>query len=341
MIVGANPAESHPVLSTRLRRAKKKFGQKLIVADLRKNEMANRADLFLHPKPGTDFVWLAAVTKYILRSGKAAKDFLEARVNGLDKYVQSLEMYTLEYAEEVTGIPRDVLADVANRIADAKSVCICWAMGITQHVCGSETSTAICNLLLVTGNVGRPGTGAYPLRGHNNVQGRAISVAPGLLPRLRAGGQRPRSPKYEKRVGRLAATTNGLDNHQMVDAIHDGKLRSDVSGRRGHGRVDSNANLCRAAFEKLDFFVVQDMFFSKTAPVRGRDPSASPSLEKEGTFTNTERRMQRLYQALAAAGRVEARLANHSESCRQPPRCQLEIFLATRRSLRRRAASRT
>jgi formate dehydrogenase major subunit len=183
IVIGANPAESHPVLSTRVRWAHKKRGQKLIVADLRRHDLARRADLYLHPNPGTDLVWICAVTKYILDQGWEEKDFLRDRVNGLDAFRASLEPYTLDHAAEVTGIGNDDLIRVAEMIREASTTCILWAMGVTQHVGGSETSTAICNLLLVTGNFGRPGTGAYPLRGHNNVQGAGdFGCAPLYLP---------------------------------------------------------------------------------------------------------------------------------------------------------------
>src|SRR5699024_9469926 len=171
LVVGANPAESHPVLATRVKRAHKLHGQKLIVADLRENELAQRADLHLHPRPGTDLVWLAAVTKYILDQGWEDREFLQQRVNGVDEYIESLQEYTLDYAEKVTGIPKEELIRTATMIHEAKNVCILWAMGVTQHLGGTDTSTSIANLLLVTGNFGRPYTGAYPLRGHNNVQG--------------------------------------------------------------------------------------------------------------------------------------------------------------------------
>ena len=130
--------------------------------------MAERADIFLHPRAGSDLVWLSAVTKYIIDKGWHDTRFLEERVNGFEEYVASLEPFTLEYAEEVTGIPRATLIRVAEAIRDADTTCVLWAMGVTQQQGGSNTSTAISNLLLVTGNYGRPGTGAYPLRGHNN-----------------------------------------------------------------------------------------------------------------------------------------------------------------------------
>src|SRR5215831_15717425 len=171
LIVGSNTAESHPVLATRVKCAHKLHGQKLIVADLRENEMARRADIFLHPKPGTDLVWLSAISRYILGQGLAKTAFLEKWVNGLEEYKKSLEPFSMEFAAETCGLPIETLRKVAHLIAEAEKVCVLWAMGVTQHSMGSDTSTAISNLLLVTGNYMRPGTGAYPLRGHNNVQG--------------------------------------------------------------------------------------------------------------------------------------------------------------------------
>ncbi|MCL6633159.1 MAG: formate dehydrogenase subunit alpha [Alicyclobacillus herbarius] len=303
IIVGANPAESHPVLSTRIRRAHKLHGQKLIVADLRKNDMANRADLWLHPRPGTDLIWLAAVTKHILDNGWEDKDFLERHVNGLDEFQQWLEPYTLEFAEKETGIPRAELVKAAEMIHAADKVCICWAMGVTQHVMGSETSTAICNLLLITGNFGRPGTGAYPLRGHNNVQGAGdFGCAPDYMPGYERVEDEAVRAKYERAWGVKLPETPGLDNHQMVEAIHKGELKAMYLKGEEMALVDSNSNHVQAAFEKLEFFVVQDVFFSKTAQFADVILPACPSLEKEGTFTNTERRIQRLYQVLPPLG---------------------------------------
>ncbi len=171
LIVGSNTAESHPVLATRVKSAHKLRGQKLIVADLREHEMARRADLFFRPNPGTDLVWLSAISRYILDQGLAHTAFINQWVNGLEEYRKSLESFTLEAAEQTCGLPVETLKKVAHMIVEAKGVCILWAMGITQHTMGSDSSTAISNLLLITGNYMRTGTGAYPLRGHNNVQG--------------------------------------------------------------------------------------------------------------------------------------------------------------------------
>ena len=296
LIVGSNTAESHPVLATRVKRAHKLHGQKLIVSDLRENEMARRADIHIHAQPGTDMVWLSAVSRYILDGGLANTEFLNRWVNGLADYRQSLEPFTLEFASQTCGIAVDTLKQVARMIAEAKRVCALWAMGVTQHTNGSDTSTAISNLLLVTGNYMRPGTGAYPLRGHNNVQGASDHGAmPNTLPGYQKVEDAEIRASFERGWGVSLPSGKGLDNHQMVDAIHDGKLRSMYICGEEMSIVDSNINYVMDAFGKLDFLVVQDVFFSVTCQFADVVLPASPSLEKEGTFTNTERRIQRLY----------------------------------------------
>ncbi|MGH9397308.1 MAG: formate dehydrogenase subunit alpha [Terriglobia bacterium] len=297
MIIGSNTAESHPVLATRVKRAHKLHGQKLIVSDLRENEMARRADVFLHPRPGTDLIWLSAVCRYLLDNGLANTVFLSQWVNGLDEYRKSLEPFTMEFASKSCDIPFETLKKVADMVAEATSVCILWAMGVTQHSMGSDTSTAISNLLLVSGNYMRPGTGAYPLRGHNNVQGASDH---GSMPNMVTGYQKVDDPEVRARFSAAwkvqLPSTQGLDNHEMVDAIHEGKLKAMYVIGEEMSIVDSNANHVAAAFGKLEFFVVQDIFFSETCHFADVVLPGAPSLEKEGTFTSTERRIQRLYQ---------------------------------------------
>jgi formate dehydrogenase major subunit len=299
VIVGSNTAESHPVLATRVKRAHKLHGQKLIVSDLRENEMARRADIFLHPRPGTDLIWLSAVSRYLLDNGLAKRAFLDQWVDGLAEYRKSLDPFTMEFAVQNCGIPVETLKRVAHMIAEAGSMCILWAMGVTQHSMGSDTSTAISNLLLVSGNYMRPGTGAYPLRGHNNVQGASDH---GSMPNMVSGYQKVDDPEVRARFEAgwkvPLPSTKGLDNHQMVDAINEGKLKSMYLIGEEMALVDSNLNYVDAAFGKLDFFVVQEIFFSKTCQFADVVLPAGPSLEKEGTFTSTERRIQRLYQVL-------------------------------------------
>ncbi|MGG1575588.1 formate dehydrogenase subunit alpha [Fictibacillus sp. NRS-1165] len=303
IVVGANPAESHPVLSTRIKRAHKLHGQKLIVADLRKNELAERADVHLHPKPGTDLIWISAVTKYILDQGWQDKKFLENRVNGLDDYLTSLEKFTLEYAEERTGLTKDEMIQIAAMIHEAKSVCALWAMGVTQHMGATDTSTAISNLLLITGNYGKTGTGAYPLRGHNNVQGACdFGTMPAWFPGYEPVQDREVRERYEKAWGVSLPEEPGYDNHQMVEGIHKGELKALYLFGEDMALVDSNSNYVDSCLEKLDFFVVQDIFFSKTAQFADVVLPAAPSLEKDGTFVNTERRIQRFYKVFEPLG---------------------------------------
>ncbi len=171
------------MLATRIKRAHKLHGQKLISVDLRKHEMAERADLFMRPKQGTDYVWLSAVAKYIIEQNWHDAKFIEKHVNFYPEYLKLLENFTLEFAEQETGISQETLIQVATMIHEADGTAICWGMGVTQNIAGSYTSIAIANLLLVTGNFMRPGAGAYPLRGHNNVQGAAdMGTMPDIFP---------------------------------------------------------------------------------------------------------------------------------------------------------------
>lgn len=302
IIIGSNTSESHPVLATRIKRSHKHRGQRLIVSDIRMHEMAERADMFIRPNPSTDEVWLQAVTKYIIDTGQQDQAFIDKRVNKWPEFQASLDGYTLEYAEKVTGISVATLQQVAKEIV-GKRVAICWAMGVTQHCGGSDTSTAICNLLLATGNFGKPGAGGFPLRGHNNVQGTSDF---GSMPDIFSGYQKVDDAeirgKFEAAWGVTLPTTTGLDNRQMIEAAHEGKLKAMYIKGEDTITSDANANDVAEAFGKLDFMVVQDIFFSETCRYADLVLPASPSLEKEGTFVNTERRIQRLYQVLEPLG---------------------------------------
>jgi len=303
VIIGSNTTESHPVLATRIKRSQKLHGQRVIVSDLREHEMARRANLLIRPNPSTDLVWLCAATKYIVDQSLAKTDFIEQWVNGFEEYRNSLAPFTLEFAERVTGISASTIERVAREIAAAKTVCILWAMGVTQHCGGSDTSTAISNLLLVTGNYMRPSTGAYPLRGHNNVQGASDF---GSMPDVFPGYQKVEDPeafsRFEHGWKVKLPTAKGLDNHEMIDAIHHGRLKAMYL--KGEDTITSDANEgdVSAALKKLEFFVVQDIIMSETARYADIVLPACPSLEKDGTFTSTERRIQRLHQVWEPLG---------------------------------------
>ncbi len=303
VIIGSNTAENHPVLATRIKRAHKLHGQKLIVSDLRQHEMARRADIFLHCSPGTDLIWLCAAARWILDNGLAKTDFLSQWVNGLAEYRASLEPFTMDFAAERCGVPRETLERVARTIAESGKVCILWAMGVTQQSNGSDTSTAISNLLLITGNYMRPGTGAYPLRGHNNVQGASdLGSMPDSLPGYQKVADPAVRAKFEAAWNVKLPESKGLDNHQMIDAMQEGRLKGMYLIGEEMSLVDSNANYVGEAFGKLDFFVLQDLFLTHTSRFAHVVLPAAPLLEKEGTVTSTERRIQRVYQVLDPLG---------------------------------------
>ncbi len=303
MLVGCAPGEGHPVLATRIKRAHKLHGQKLIAVDLRKHEMADRADLFIRPKQGTDYVWLSAITKYIIEQNWHDATFIEENVNFYPEYLKLLENFTLEFAEQETGISKETLIEVATMVHEADGTAICWGMGVTQNIAGSYTSIAIANLLLVTGNFMRPGAGAYPLRGHNNVQGAAdMGTMPDIFPGYQSVTNDDIRAKFEAAYGVHIPGQRGLDNIQMLEAIETGELKAMYIAGEEMAWVDADSNHTQEMLANLDFLVVQDVFLSKTAEFADVILPAVPSLEKDGTFTNTERRVQRLYEALKPVG---------------------------------------
>ncbi|WP_428978688.1 formate dehydrogenase subunit alpha [Alicyclobacillus mengziensis] len=303
ILIGCAPAEGHPVLATRIKRAHKLHDQKLITVDLRRHEMADRSDLFIRPKQGTDYVWLAAVTKYLIDEGWHDPLFISERVNYYDEFVKALEPFTLEMAEQTTGIAKSTLIKIAEMIHEADGTAICWGMGVTQNIAGSHTSAAIGNLLLATGNMGRKNAGGFPLRGHNNVQGASdMGTMPNIFPGYQPVADDVVRGRFEAAYGREIPSQPGLDNIEMLAAIEYGKLRGMYICGEDMAWVDANSNHTQEMLAKLDFLVVQEIFMTTTAQFADVILPGVPSLEKDGTFTNTERRVQRFYQALPTLG---------------------------------------
>lgn len=303
MLVGCAPAEGHPVLATRIKRAQKLHGQKLITVDVRRHEMGDRADLFVRPKQGTDYVWLSAITKYMIDQGWHDEEFIKEHVNHYDEFLEMMEPYSLEEAEKITGISEETLIQMAEMIRDADGTVICWGMGVTQNIAGSHTSVAIANLLLATGNMMRPNAGAYPLRGHNNVQGAAdMGTMPNIFPGYQSVTNVEFREKFEKAYGVEIPENPGLDNIEMLGAVDKGEMKAMFIAGEDMAWVDADSNHTQAMLAKLDFLVVQEIFLTTTAQFADVILPGAPSLEKDGTFTNTERRVQRLYQALQPLG---------------------------------------
>ncbi len=304
--VGSNLAENHPVFASHIKQSHKHHGQKLLVVDPRRHEMAERADCFLRIRPGTDMVWASAMAKYMFDHGYADEAFLAARVNQVDAYRASLAPFTLEMASEVTGLSIEQLTEAAEMIGRAESVCLLWAMGITQHSHGADASTALSNLLLVTGNYGRPGTGAYPMRGHNNVQGASdFGCLSNVYPGYEKVSDEDARQKWARAWGvapDALSAEPGLDNFMMVQEAHEQQLRAMYIIGEDTAFSDADASKVHEAFSKLDFMVVQDIFMSHTAQFADVVLPGCPSLEKEGTFVNTERRIQHFSAALPPLG---------------------------------------
>jgi formate dehydrogenase major subunit len=303
ILVGCAPAEGHPVLATRIKRAQKLHGQKLITVDVRRHEMGDRADLFVRPKQGTDYVWLSAITKYIIDQGWHDVKFITEHVNYYDEFLKMMEPYSLEEAGKITGIAKETLIQMAEMVRDADGTAICWGMGVTQNIAGSHTSVAIANLLLATGNIKRPNAGAYPLRGHNNVQGAAdMGTMPNIFPGYQSVTNVEIREKFEKAYGVEIPVNPGLDNIEMLRAVDKGEMKAMFIAGEDMAWVDADSNHTQAMLAKLDFLVVQEIFLTTTAQFADVILPGAPSLEKDGTFTNTERRVQRLYQALKPLG---------------------------------------
>ncbi|XAQ47463.1 molybdopterin-dependent oxidoreductase [Sulfobacillus thermotolerans] len=293
MIVGSNTAESHPVVATRVKRAHKLHGQKLVVVDIRRHEMAERADIFVQPNPGTDGVWILGISKYLIDQDWIDHDFLAQWVTGFEDYKEFLAPYSLEHTRTITGVPEQTTMQVASMIHEAHSLSILWAMGVTQHRDGSETSLAIANLLLLTGNFARPGTGAYPLRGHNNVQGASdFGAKPHYLP----GYQDPADPEVRERFkaawGKELPKTRGINNQELAGAILQGRIKMVTDGKAhlvaltmsGMSQVDAKYDLHINNGQLLEHFHEGNMTYQSAGirhVVPGMFVEVSPELAHE------------------------------------------------------------
>jgi formate dehydrogenase major subunit len=304
IIVGNNTAENHPVIASRIKRAHKHFGQKLLVVDPRKHEMAERADIYLHMNPGTDLVWASAMARYMFDHDYADMDFLDERVRNVEKFRQSLEPFTIEFAAETTGLPKQQLIDAAEMIGQAETACLMWAMGITQHSRGADTSTSLSNLLLVTGNYGKPGSGGYPMRGHNNVQGASdFGTLYNLMPGYEQVSDDEVRQKWADAWGYDSLPSEqGLKSTQMIEHAMKDKLKAMFIVGEETAVSESNANQTHEAFTKLEFMVTMDIFMSETAKYADVVLPGCPSVEKEGSYVNTERRIQRFYEVMPPLG---------------------------------------
>jgi formate dehydrogenase (NADP+) alpha subunit len=301
-VIGANTTNAHPVIGQRMRRAAQN-GTTLMVANPKKIDLARAAHTFIQPKPGSDTVLLMGMCRYILEDGLQDQAFIDEHCENFDDFAASLEIFTPEFVEEITGVPWEQVIKVAHTYATNKPASLFYAMGITQHTHGTDNVMAVANLAMLTGNIGKESTGVNPLRGQNNVQG-ACDL--GGLPNVYPGYQNVTIPenkaKFEKAWGKPMSDKIGLTHTEIFDAIYDGKVTALYMVGENPLLTEANAKHVKEALEKLDFFVAQDLFISETAQYADVILPAASFAEKEGTFTNTERRVQRVRRAIPPRG---------------------------------------
>jgi formate dehydrogenase alpha subunit len=312
VVTGSNTSETHPVISTFLKQAVRKNGAKLIVIDPRETEMARFADLWLRQKPGTDVAVFNAMAHVVVKEGLYDEGFIGDRTEGFSDYIESLEEKTPEWAEAISGVPADDIRRAARMYAEANRAAFYWGMGISQSTHGTDNTLTLTNLALMTGHVGKAGTGLNPLRGQNNVQGCSDS---GGLPNVYTAYQAVTDPTIRARFEQYwfgsasnlhLPDTPGLTVTEMVDGILTGQVKG--WWVMGENPMMSEPNLRHAqeAIEQLEFFVAQDIFFNESNVYADVILPAASFAEKDGTFTNSDRRVQRIRKAIEPVGQARA-----------------------------------
>ena len=307
IITGSNTTENHPVISTFLKQAVGQNRAKLIVVDPRQIEMTRFADLWLRQRPGTDTALFNAMAQVIVQEGLYNKRFIAARTEGFAEYADSLGDKTPEWAEAITGVPAGDIRRAARMYAQAGAAAIYWGMGISQSTHGTDNALTLVNLALLCGHIGRPGTGLNPLRGQNNVQGCSDS---GGMPTVYTAYQPVADPevrhKFETAWHTQLPDQPGLTTTEMVDGILSGQVKGWYVMGENPLMSEPDLNHARHAIEHLEFFVAQDIFFNETNVYADVILPAASFAEKEGTFTNSDRRVQRIRKALLPPGQARA-----------------------------------
>jgi formate dehydrogenase alpha subunit len=302
-IVGSNTATSHPLVATRIFRAVEK-GAKLIVADPRKNQIACFADLYIRHRPGTDVALLNAMMKVIMEKNLSDEKFIEEHTENFEEFKKIIEETDLEKSADICEVDREDIVRLAQIYAGAQAASIVYCMGITQHTNGVNNVKTLANLAMLTGNIGRPGTGVNPLRGQNNVQG---ACDMGGLPNVYTGYQPVTLGDANKKFAKAWAvdslpTNIGLTLPEMFSAVESDELKAIWIMGENPLVSDPDANHVKKALEKLELLIVQDIFLTPTAELADVVLPGVSFAEKDGTFTNTERRVSRVRKAVEPVG---------------------------------------
>jgi formate dehydrogenase major subunit len=302
LIIGANPTSNHPVAATWIKNAVKN-GTKLIVADPRRSDLARHATHYLQFKSDTDVGLLNALMHTIVHEGLVDEDFIRSRTIGYEELKRNVANYSPEAMAPVCGIPAETIREVARLYAKAKSSMILWGMGVSQHIHGTDNARCLIALCMMTGQIGRPGTGLHPLRGQNNVQGASDS---GLIPMVFPDYQRVDNDdargRFERLWGAKLDPKPGLTVVEIMDAVHAGNIRGMYIMGENPAMSDPDAHHAREALAKLDCLVMQEIFLTETCYHADVIFPATAWPEKSGTVTNTDRMVQLGRKALQAPG---------------------------------------
>ena len=304
-VIGSNTTETHPIIGLRMKKAVRK-GAKIIIADPRKIDLVRFSELWLQHKPGTDIELLNSIMHVILKEHLINKKFINEWTEEFDNFKKSLKDYTPEKAEKITGVPKNSIIKAARLYGKAERPAIYYTMGITQHAHGTNNVFAIANLALMTGNLGRESVGVNPLRGQNNVQG---ATDMGCIPNQYPGYQRVDSinikEKFEAAWSAKLSDKPGLTATEMILAADRSILKAMYIIGENPAISDPDINHTVKALKKLDLLVVQDIFMTETAELADVVLPAACFAEKDGIFTNTERRLQRVKKAVIPPGNAK------------------------------------
>jgi formate dehydrogenase alpha subunit len=310
IVTGSNTAETHPIIALQMKAAVEKYGAKLIVVDPRRVEMCNYATLWLPEKPGTDVPVFSAMAHVILKEKLYNEPFIRERTEGFDEFARSMDKFTPEYAETISGVDRNLIVEAARMYATAKNAAIYWALGIPEHTHGTDNALSLIHLALLTGHIGRKGTGLNPLRGQNNVQGASDSGAmPWHYPGYQRVDNEDSARKFEQAWNIEPGGLNrrlGLTTTEIMGAVGPGGVRALYIMGENPMMSEPNLTHTRHQMEQLEFLVAQDLFINESGAFADVILPATSWAEKEGTFTNTDRRVQRVRKAIEPMGQARA-----------------------------------
>jgi formate dehydrogenase alpha subunit len=306
IVTGSNTSENHPIIALQMKAAVEKNGAKMIVIDPRRIELVDFAELWLPLRPGTNVPLFSAMAHTIVRENLVNWEFVSSRTEGFEDYVETLEKFTPEYAEEICGVPAEDIRTAARLYATAKNGSIYWGMGISQLSHGTASALALIHLAFLTGSVGRDGTGLNPLRGQNNVQGASdMGSMPFHYPGYMRVDDEENAAKWERawhvEPGGLSRKL-GLTTTEILSHAHPGGVRSLYIMGENPMMSEPNLNVTREHMRQLEFLVAQDLFINESGAFADVFLPATPFAEKEGTFSNTDRRVQRVRAAQAPRG---------------------------------------